>query len=465
MNTVRPQDSVTREHHFYVATAKFAFSHLKRGIVFVRDPITIEAAAKYRLSPLTLYGITPAGTAIHFIRFSAADKPRSLCGMLQEAWGAASGLRGRPDILKVNRHVAGACPGLANELGPRGIKLIVADGKDKRFAAALRNGQNMVLQFGWRFRDDHPKLSSIDDLNAAAMAHHQQRVSSKFWEYGNDKELAERTRLWLSLPEMGMEVDLPASLDWTPGPWLAAWQVRLPPLCSRVFNDGHGVSWLLAGQPSSSQEGALDMYKENAGTDGYDYAVAKAKLMVDNWPNKMLDIARALGITARELKWYLNGQADLFDADRLELLSMLSVECDDRISDDYEAFGPCVLLAGSVRSISAAYNELSCGGDLEYSFEALPDKGAADPSWRYLVFKAYRKEPSVIMVPRGSNVAEQLDSRTFINFDGQRTIKAEVYRDIVSSCGRACAAPTANVPEMSAFAERNHERLLASFRD
>lgn len=186
--------------------------------------------------------------------------------------------------------------------------------------------------------------------------------------------------------------------------------------------------------------------------------------MADSWPNQPLEIAKALGITARQLKWYLNGQADLSGADRLDLLAMLGIEYEETYGE-YEAAGPCVLIANSVRSISAAYVELSCGGDLEYSFEALPDRGAADPSWRYLVFKAYRREPSIIMVPRGTVVAEQINDCTFINYDGQRLVKVGIYRDIVATCSRACAAPTANVPEMLAFAERDYEYFLAHSRD
>lgn len=463
MDTDASQDPATREQHFYVGTAKFAFSHPKRGIVFVRDPITIEAAAKYDLSPLILYGLAPAGTAIHTIRFSAAASPISFLGLLQEAWTTAPGLRGRPDVLKVNRHVAKAAPGLAHDLERLGVKLVVADGKDKRFPASLRNGQNVVLEFGWRFRDGDPELNSIDALNGAAIAHHRQRANPEIWERRSDKALGERTRHWLALSEKHLIAALPTSLDWKSGPWLWAWEASLPPAFPRTFAESHGVSWLVAGQALTS-EVILDADDEEdfdgAGDDGQDFAVEKAKLIADCWPNEPLAIAKALGITARELKWYLTGQAALSSAARLELLTMLSIEYESNY-DDYGAYGPCALIANSVRSISAAYDELTCGGDLEYSFEALPAKGTADPSWRYLVFKAYSKCACVIMIPRGSVVAEQFNDRTFINFDGQMIVKAEVYRDIVASCGRACAVPTANIPEMQAFADRNEDYLAA----
>lgn len=40
-----------REHHFYVAIAKFLFHHPKHGIVSVRDPIKVKDAERYGISP------------------------------------------------------------------------------------------------------------------------------------------------------------------------------------------------------------------------------------------------------------------------------------------------------------------------------------------------------------------------------------------------------------------------------
>ena len=41
-----------REHHFYVAIAKFLFHHPEHGIVSVRDPIKIKVAERYALENL-----------------------------------------------------------------------------------------------------------------------------------------------------------------------------------------------------------------------------------------------------------------------------------------------------------------------------------------------------------------------------------------------------------------------------
>ena len=65
-----------REHHFYVAIAKFLFHHPEHGIVSVGDPIKIKDAERYGLSPLILYGLTVAGLPIRWMTFTPVAQPR-----------------------------------------------------------------------------------------------------------------------------------------------------------------------------------------------------------------------------------------------------------------------------------------------------------------------------------------------------------------------------------------------------
>src|SRR5690625_1145295 len=105
-----------REHHFYVAIAKFLFHHPEHGIVSVRDPIKNSDAERYGLSPLILYGLTVAGLPIRWMTFTPVDQPRAFRDVLLDAWRNAEGLRGRPDILRINRHLATASPELVGEM-------------------------------------------------------------------------------------------------------------------------------------------------------------------------------------------------------------------------------------------------------------------------------------------------------------------------------------------------------------
>ena len=81
-----------REHHFYVATAKFLFHHPEYGIVSVQDPIKLIDAKKYDLSPLLLYGLTVPGLPIRWMTYTPLGQPRDLLDVLLEAWGNAGGV-------------------------------------------------------------------------------------------------------------------------------------------------------------------------------------------------------------------------------------------------------------------------------------------------------------------------------------------------------------------------------------
>lgn len=61
--------NLRREHHFYVAIAKFLFHHPEYGIVSVQDPIKLNDAEKYDLSPLLLYGLTIPGLPIRWMTY------------------------------------------------------------------------------------------------------------------------------------------------------------------------------------------------------------------------------------------------------------------------------------------------------------------------------------------------------------------------------------------------------------
>ena len=112
-----------RVHHFYVAIAKFLFLHPEHGIVSVADPIRIKTAERYGLSPLILYGLTVAGLPLRWMTFTPVDQLRPFRDVLLDAWHNAEGLRGQPDILKINRHIAAASPELVEEMANIGVQV------------------------------------------------------------------------------------------------------------------------------------------------------------------------------------------------------------------------------------------------------------------------------------------------------------------------------------------------------
>lgn len=452
MNTPT-QDITVREHHFCVSISKYIFAHPQRGIVFAQEPLSCKDAKTYDLSPTIFYGVSVADTPIQWLTFSPADRPRPFCDVLQEAWHTAPGLRGHPHRLKVGRRVARASSTFADRLAQIGVQLVVADRQDKLFPTVLRSTQEAVKWLSCGY-GDRQRIDSFASLRLAAQKQHVFRLNSGRY---STKDVSRRVERWLALPTREVDTFLPEDLDWSPGGWLSSWEANLPPSGPRHFDtdSSNGNIWLLArrSEATESEQGAVDAWEQET-----DDSHEAAKILVACWPNKAAGICQASGITSRQLQWYLNNQAPLPTASRSTLLSLLGVKIEER-SGYHEATGPCVLIANAPNMIKRAYEHLSHGGDLAFSFEVIPQKMPADPSWRYLLFQSYSGSPNVIMIPHGSALTVKLDDRFLINFGGVREIPSGLYREMVAACARACLAPQANLREMKAFVQRNAERL------
>lgn len=443
-----------REHHFYVATAKHVFEHPEHGIVFCGDTISLSDAARFGLKPLVLYGLTVPGTRIQWLSFSRADNPRSIIGFLIEAWSKGSGLRGCPDVLKINRSIAESCPDLKLNLERMGVEVVVAAKGDKHLPGSLRAAQDEAKKLGWRSRVNSRNCDSLEELNVSSQIEHNQEVEDKRWSWTGNKSVREAAEKWMALPVKEVECHLDLSkMDWEPGQWLWAWEVNAVPVGRRTFRKDDGVTWLIAGGEDVAQniEGNDSSEFE---LDEMDQACAeRTKLMLDCWPNKPVDIANSIGITAKQLQRFVSKVAKL-PGDKLDaLMEMLGLEENDEYYD-YDAVGPCVLLGEKPTKISEAYSLLTHGGDLAYSVEVIPENGNADPSWRYVIFKACGESPNIIMFARGSNSAEKIGDKMLMNFDGLKSIPATIYRDVVSTCAKASSDPHANRKMMFEFIDR-----------
>lgn len=445
-----------REHHFYVAIAKFLFHHPLHGIVSVRDPIKIKDAEQYGLSPLILYGLTVAGLPIRWMTFTPVDQPKAFRNVLLEAWSNAEGLRGRPDILRINRHLALASPGLIVDMAKIEVKVEVADAREKSLRASLRSTQDSSKWLlGKHDRKDRSLTGSIQALCRDAQYDHDFHVSGSHRGV-NSREVEERIQQWLALTAQRPEPTLTGGLDWEPGSWLSSWESSLPPDQPRYFSlDGFdGRTWLLMGE--KAPEDIVEDDEFWADSD-YDNATEIAKNLVACWPNPPAEIARCAGITLRELQWFTTGKAPLDRNARFDLEDLLGIEYDESMGG-YVGAGPYVLMAHKPLALKEVYESISKGGDA-CPCEIVPRLGAADPSWRYVLINTYGEPPSIVMAPRGAKITERLPD-LLMNYDGIKPVALEFYRDVVSTCARACREPVANIREMKDFVKRYEEHWV-----
>ncbi len=438
-----------REHHFYVAIAKHLFQHPEYGIVTVRDSIRIKDAEHYKLTPLILYGLTVAGLPIRWMTFTSVDQPRAFMDVLLDAWQNALGLRGRPDILRISRHLATASPELIQSMAKIEVRVEVADAKEKSLPASLRAAQNASKWLVKGYNNKERPLT-IDIQGLCHGAQHDHDLHAWIGCGGvSSREVKDRLQRWLALPAQEPVEKFHGGLDWKPGPWLAAWESALPPDSPRYFNnDGpDGRIWLLAGEKEPE-----DIVDDDSWVDSdHDNAPELAKNLVACWPNPPVEIAKCAGITLRELQWFALRKAPLQRHARYALEELLGVEYDESMGG-YVGAGPYVLMAQNAKALEEVYEGISKGGDAR-PYEVIPSHGAADPSWRYIIINTYGESPSIVMSPRGEKITERLPD-LLLNYAGITPVSPEVYRDVVSTCARACREPAANIREMKNFAKR-----------
>ncbi|GAB4199736.1 MAG: hypothetical protein Tsb002_35510 [Wenzhouxiangellaceae bacterium] len=363
-------------------------------------------------------------------------------------------MRGCPDIIRINRHIASASPELVGEMAKIGVQVEVADANEKSLPASLRSAQDSSR---WLLRqhdgNDQSLAESIQALCHYAQADHDFRVRDS--HSGVDsRDMKDKIQQWLALPVRGSVSTATHGLDWVLGPWMSSWETSLPPDQPRYFHrDGfYGNTWLLTGK--KSPEDIVD--DENFWTDShYDNAGEIAKNLIACWPNPLAEVARCAGTTQRELQWFTSGKASLDQHVRFDLEALLGIELDKSIGR-YVEVGPYVLVANKPLALKEVYEGISCGGDA-CACEIVPRQGAADPSWRYVLIKTYGESPSIVMAPRGEKITERLPE-LIRHYDGIRTVAPKFYQDVVSTCARACRKPDVNIREMKNFVKR-HEDL------
>lgn len=453
METVETGDA--RAHHVHVVTAKLLFRHPRHGIVFVREPISLSDAAALNLEPLLLYAVSADQAPIQCVIFSDPRSPLPLSSVLKTAWQEASGLRGYPDVVVLSHGLRHAYSGLSLKLEGAGIRVTVSESGDRRSSAMLREAQRQALDLGfWADTCDKP-ISTVADLNAFAMSRHVD--SLRFRSIGAPWKRRDRYREWAAYLPRLFEHDLVDSMEWRPGDWLAAWSRTPLPTSRRYFRHVGMATWLETEEPDD-----LDIAEDENGYLDIDDAREKIGLVLKVWPNKSANVAQEVGVTLRDLQWFIAGKIELPPQSRSLLESILGVERNDEYGG-YEVNGPLSLVGDASGPILAAYEELSRGGDLECSLEPIPDSGKADPAWRYVLISPYASLPSVLMLPRGSKAAKCLDDGKFINFTGPVDVSEAFYRDMVAACGRACVSPARNRIEMSKFVERHLESTIENF--
>ncbi|MFG1270844.1 hypothetical protein V5F40_23110 [Xanthobacter sp. DSM 14520] len=445
-----------REHHLVIAMAKHVFTHADHGLVFVREAASREDMAAYDLTPLLLYGLSVPGTPLRWVMLAPLDRPASIVSVLNEAWRRAAGLRGRPDVLKVGRHVAASAAPLPEILAASEVRLVIADRGDKEFSASVRRCQEDAMWISLPRRWITPN-TTLDQLNRCITDSHNQSFRSP------PSRPNAKLDWWRSLSHRSVDLREIDGIEWRAGVWLHAWEKGVAPAGRRYFHTDtiDGAVWLLATPPILDGDEFQETMSQDHETDDLPEI---ARALVRCWPTPLGELSRCIGSTARALEWFLDRKAALDHQQRNRLCEFLGLEPDPDFRT-YDSRAPCVLIARKANAAKEAYELLSHGGDLVLSIEVLPVSGLPDPSRRYVVFQAYGAPLNIMLVARGSVVDAKLTDGLFINFQGAKLIPSALYRDIVRTCAKSCEDSRSNISGMKRLNDRHMNSFAAIASD
>ena len=430
-----------RVHHFYVAVAKHVFRHSEHGLVRVPDPISLQDAASYGLTPLLLYCVTVAGLPYRVRYYLDVSSPRDLGEVLSSAWSDAKWLKGRPDKVRVSKHLAKAAPRLEFALASAGVELEIASPKEKSLPAAMRSAQTGYLSFG--------KGTPRDPLLAAEAAARETDEPKEYSSPPSGREMQEAVKRWDALQlRASVRFDEPLAFD--DGDWLRSWETSVPPPRDRFFYTsppdaffGVGNVSLLVGNEGDFDE--VDEADEELVLDAGYYREKPsplAKAVLSSWPRPLKEVAEFIGVTQKELNWFLSGKADFSGLRWQDLSAMLTMSYDECGSLDIK--GPLVLIARKERDIKDCWNAMTHGGDSN-PCEVVPSSGEADPSWRYVIVNRDNDHGlRIVMSARGSSLEDLGRSGVAMNSIGRVAIPSEIYASLVQACGSGCASCDAN---------------------
>lgn len=447
-------ESDDREHLFYIAVAKFLFLHHEHGLVSVSDSIGLAEANLYGLQPLIVYGLTVRGLPLRWLSFSRIDEYRDLGEVLSEAWMSARALRGVPDRLCVSRHLAANSEALRDLCASHGVELIVADAKEKALPAVMRVSQDRCRWLGWHWRASYNRDDPVRELRKLAAIEHVDSLSLVECGSGSLQEQV-RWRTWTKLDVRYLAEPIKEKCRWTGGKWLTSWEGNVPPPRKRYFHkNDNGAIELLTFDPL----GYGDDEEDVSHYPFYSVPDDRAELLkslLQNWPNPTTQVAQAVGMTVKELRW-LAAEKMKFDDERADqLCTMLGIGF-DRHMGGYSVAGPLLLVAQVATALGQTYSDISGGGNA-HPLELVPQSGVADPSWRYFLVNGYRAPLVIVMAPRGETITEKMPDLLF-NFVGKHRLLPEVFRDVVASCARAARLPHDNRIEMLGL-EQRHDAL------
>lgn len=351
-----------------------------------------------RLTPLLVYGLVVP--AYRYITRLLVDprSPMAIGEYLSRAWSKTQKL-GMPLRLEVRPGLLGADKGFSRWTKSLGVECSTAQNLKSIAAFATSVKDVGFAAMDWkRPVDDCENPLPLVEANAALQDYDTTVLRWMIDGHGvsmRDIEL-DHFRAWLNRGQKFFDRPVAPAMDWDVD---ALPRSPLPKIRQRQ-EELDNPMWL---------EEPIEALKELLGM----------------WPTGKKQFCKEMGLSVSALNSWMSCNEPIEQSQFENLRTTIHLEEDEDFDDSFYLTGGCLLIADTPKNAITVYDELSDGGDLMYSFEAL-STSADFNGFRVLVFESYSKSPTIILFKRGGKAEAVLNRNDLINFQGPVHVPPEI---------------------------------------
>jgi hypothetical protein len=344
------------------------------------------------LTALLVYSVVAPAYSFYSRLLVDASSPVSISSFLAKAWSKEAGL-GMPYSLEVKQQVLTADRGYTAWIRSHGVEL-VPPSSIKSIISFERSSLDVQIATWWG-RGDNQALRKLDRANAAIQEYDifSPRFSSR-------KSMETHTFEAWHARDMRFFVGKPLVTDWDAA--VLVEKVRPRPSAELIVHADD--------DPAIFVEGIKEISAM--------------------WPGGRRAFFGGLTFSRKEFDFWVAGRANLDQSDFAQIRELANIDYRDEY-DEWELGGGYLLMATTPSSVISAYDTLSHGGDLRFSFEVLGPLGEL-PALRFLVFASCCGMANIILFERGGPAEKALNERKLINLQDAVHAPLDVWETVTT---------------------------------
>lgn len=361
-----------------------------RVVAFDADEDCLKEAG---LTALLVYSVVAPAYSFYSRMLVDASSPVSISSFLAMAWSKNAGL-GMPYLLEVKQQVLSADRGYATWIRSHGVELAPTS-SIKSITAFERSSLDVQFAAEWggeRHRDSPRKL---DRANAAIQEYD---IFSTL--VGPRKSMEQHTFDAWNARERRFVVGNSLETDWDAAALVE--KVRQRPSAELIVRAGD--------EPAIFVDG-----------------IKEVSAM---WPGGRRAFFGGLTLGRQEFDFWVAGRANLHQSDFAQIRDLANIDYRHEY-EEWELGGGYLLMATTSGNVTSAYNTLSHGGDLRFSFEVLGPTGEL-PALRFLVFESWGGIANIVLFERGSPAERALNERKLINLQDAVHAPPDIWETVTT---------------------------------